>query len=53
MGGDLYDDDDDDNDDNDDEYNDDNNEDNSDAGIAHDEVLMGSKEYRPQRDVDG
>ena len=50
MGGDLYDDDD---DDNDDEYNDDKNEDDNDAGIAQDEVLMGSKEYRPQRDVDG
>ena len=42
-----------DDDDNDDEYNDDNNEDDNDAGIAHDKVLMGSKEYRPQRDVDG
>ena len=49
MGGDLYDDDDD--DDNDDEYNDDNHEDNND--IAQDKVSMGSKEYGPQRDVNG
>jgi len=51
VGDDLYDDDDD--DDNDDDDNDDDNEDNNDAGISQDEVSMGSKEYRPQRDVDG
>ena len=50
MGGDLYDDDD---DDNDDEYNDDDNEDDDNAGISQDKVSMGSKEYRPQRDVNG
>ena len=50
MGGGLYDDND---DDNDNEYNDDDNEDYNNAGIAQDEVSIGSKEYGPQRDVNG